>query len=200
MMYMTNLSDLLFSNKELTSGMIVGSRLVKEPEIYGFIPYTENANSIPLDIRLGIITSDRFVYLAVQSSSLLDEPPKKQHVVFPLYRKLLCDNMEHDLLLENLYVCSLKANYYYKEFRNKKQVHFQHLKKASPQISVDDSLQIHYKTLPKEILMYKKISYSIDCVSAVAPCFLVVCRFINSVTGGISYTIYPPEDLFPLSK
>ena len=48
--------------------------------------------------------------------------------------------------------------------------------------------------------MYKKISYSIDCVSAVAPCFLVVCRFINSVTGGISYTIYPPEDLFPLSK
>ena len=27
MMYMTNLSDLLFSNKELTSGMIVGYKI-----------------------------------------------------------------------------------------------------------------------------------------------------------------------------
>ena len=97
MMYMTNLSDLLFSNKELTSGMIVGSRLVKEPEIYGFIPYTENANSIPLDIRLGIITSDRFVYLAVQSSSLLDEPPK---------------NMWFFLFIGNCYVIIWNMIYY----------------------------------------------------------------------------------------
>lgn len=193
---MTNLSDLLYSNKELTSGMIVESKLVKEFEIYGFIPYTENANSIPLDMRLGIIASDRFACSTVQSSLLLDLPSQKQHVVFPIYRKLVCDNMEHDLLLENLYVCSLKTNYYYKEFRNKKQVYFQHLKKASPQIFMDDSQKICYKTLPKEILMYKKTSYSIDCVSAVTFCFLVVCRFINSVTGGISYTIYPPEDLF----
>lgn len=196
---MTNLFDLLYSSNELISGMIVGSKLVKRLEIYGFIPYTENTNFIPLDMRLGMIASDRFTYSTLQSSSLLS-PPQKEHIVFPIYRKLVCDDLEYNLLLENLYVCSLIDNYYYKNFRSKKTINLQQLLKASSQIFMDESKTVYYKTLPKEILMYRKSSCSIDCVSAVASSFLVVCRFINSITGGISYTIYPPEDLFLLSK
>lgn len=196
---MTNLFDLLYSNNELTSGMIVGSKLVKELEIYGFIPYTEKTNSIPLDMRLGIIASDRFAYSLLQSSSLLNLP-QKEHIVFPIYRKLACSDLEYDLLLKNLYVCSLIDNYYYKNFRSKKPINLQQLVKTSSQIFINESKEIYYKTLPKEILMYKKVSDSVDCISAVASNFLVVCRFINSITGGISYTIYPPEDLFLISK
>lgn len=196
---MTNLFDLLYSNNELTSGMTVGSKLVKELEIYGFIPYTEKTNSIPLDMRLGIIASDRFAYSLLQSSSLLNLP-QKEHIVFPIYRKLACSDLEYDLLLENLYVCSLIDNYYYKNFRSKKPTNLQQLVKTSSQIFINESKKVYYKTLPKEILMYKKVSHSIDCISAVASNFLVVCRFINSITGGISYTIYPPEDLFLISK
>lgn len=195
----TNLLDLLKSSKELTSGMIASSQLVEKLEIYGFIPCAENTNPIPLDMRLGIIASDRILF-SVEQTSLLDLSAKKESAILPIYRKLVCDKAEHSLLLENLYVHALSTNHYYKEFRNRKQINLQQLKKASSQIFIDDSSKVHYRTLPEEILMYKKTSYSTDCVSAVTSCFLVVCRFVNSVTGNVSYVVYSPEDLFFSAK
>lgn len=200
-----NLLEILKSTEVLTSGVLVGSLLVKELEIYGFIPYIESSDldnnlTLPLDMRLGIIASDRFSYSVEEYSSILGGIQKKEQIILPIYRKLQCDNAEHRLKLKNLYVFSLRTNSYYKDFRNRKQVNLQQLKRASSQISILDPQEVYYETKSNEILMYKKASFPIDKVSAVASYFLVVCRFINSVTGGISYAIYPPEDLFLLIK
>ncbi len=200
-----SLLDVLYSKKELVTGMIVGSQLIKELEIYGFIPYIEDTNldsniGVPLDMRLGVIASDRVSFSIAEHSLTQGLTQKKGYVILPIYRKIRYDNAEHDLLLENLYVFSFRCNNIYNDFRNRKLSQLQNLTKVSSRISIDNSRDVHYKTKSDEILMYKKRSYPIDKVSGVASYLLIVCRFLNSVTGRISYVIYPPEDLFLLAK
>lgn len=200
-----NLLDILYSEKELVTGMIVGSQLIKELEIYGFIPYAEDADfdvnfGIPLDMRFCTIASDRILFSFGNYTLTQGVFQKNENITLPIYRKLRHDNTEHELLLENLYVFSLRSNSYYKEFRKRKLVNLNCLKKASSQISINNFQTVYYKTKPDEILMYKKCSLVTDNVSAVSSSFFVVCRFVSSITGGILYVIYPPEDLFLLAK
>ena len=180
-----NLLEIFHENKELESGALVGSTLIKKNEIYGFIPHndadTDSNSYFPLSMIPAIVAADR--------------------IAFPIVKNQFESADIHKLLLKKLYVYSLLNNDNYKRLRNNRNPNLSRLGESSSQVSVDkDISQVYYITSPNEILMYKKISYSIDSISAVAPSFLVICRFINSVTGEISYAIYPPEDLFPLSK
>lgn len=199
-----NLLEIFHENKELKSGTLVGSTLIGKFEIYGFIPYNDIDNAdigsnsyFPLSMISAIIAADRIAFPIVKNQFESAE----KHIIVPIYRKIRYSSDVHKLLLKKTYVYSLLNNDNYKRLRNDRNPVLSRLEASCSQVSVDkDMNQVYYITSPNEILMYKKISYSIDCVSAVAPSFLVICRFINSVTGGISYTIYPPEDLFPLSK
>lgn len=196
-----NLLEIFHENKELESGALVGSTLIKKNEIYGFIPHndadTDSNSYFPLSMIPAIVAADRIAFPIVKNQFESAE----KYVIVPVYRKIRYSSDIHKLLLKKLYVYSLLNNNNYKRLRNNRNPNLSRLGESSSQVSVDkDISQVYYITSPNEILMYKKISYSIDSISAVAPSFLVICRFINSVTGEISYAIYPPEDLFPLSK
>jgi hypothetical protein len=196
-----NLLEIFHENKELEAGTLVGSTLIKKTEIYGFIPCNDadmDSNSyFLLSMIPAVVAADRIAFPIVKKQFESAE----KYAIVPVYRKIRYSSDVHKLLLKKLYVYSLLNNDNYKRLRNNRNPVLSKLEASCSQVSVDKDInQVYYITNPNEILMYKKIHYSRDCVSAIAHSFLVICRFINSVTGEISYAIYPPEDLFPLSK
>lgn len=210
-MYLGNLLETLKGNVELTTGMLVGSKLIREMEIYGFVPYlnkkdmsiSESKTNQLLDLRYETIASDRIVIAIHRRTSIMKF--ETEYIIHPIARKVKQSIVKRQLLLEKLYMISMWQNKIYQEIRNKRLnvANYSRLKDLlfSQQIIVDkENQKIYYETCDNDFLMYKKITYSEENVSAVASYFLVVCRFINTVTGEISYAIYPPEDLVLLAN
>lgn len=202
-MHITNLVDVLSSKGELTSGVLVASRLVKDLEIYGFIPYILDPDDSKLyyliNMSRGIVAVDRVVFPTFMREC--SQSQKIEQIVLPIFKKLKCDDVRHRLLLEKLYVHAMMCHDDYRRFRKRTGINLYNLKRLSPQISIDaDTKSVYYETESEEILMYKKTSCPADNVSAVSTSFLVVCRFINTVTGEISYALYSPEDLVLLAE
>lgn len=79
MVKQTNLLESFKQCQKLESGIWVGSHLIKEMEIYGFIPYINNDNSvleyktshIMLNLNNVNVTSDRAVFAIEKRNSVL---------------------------------------------------------------------------------------------------------------------------------
>lgn len=203
-------SNLLESFKQLQkleSGMWVGSHLITEMEIYGFIPYINSDNSvleyktshIMLNLNNVTVTSDRAVFAIEKRSSVLRM--ETEYIVHPIMRKIMIGNDTKSIMLKDLYMLNMCLDVNYQKLRNGRLMKKDYMKilSLSDQIVLDDDC-MYYITKKDEILMYKKKIYPQDKVSAVASYFLVVCRYINPITGIISYSVFPPEDLILLAK
>lgn len=207
MVKQTNLLESFKQLQKLESGIWVGSHLIKEMEIYGFIPYINSDKSvleyktshIMLNLNNVTVTSDRAVFAIEKRSSVLRMDT--EYIVHPIMRKILIENDTQKLKLKDLYMLNMCMDVNYQKLRNEKlmKCDYRRVLSLSDQISVDGDM-VYYTTHEDEILMYKKKVYPHDKISAVASYFLVVCRYINPITGIISYSVFPPEDLVLLAN
>ena len=206
----SDLYDSLLRCRYLESGMIVGSNLIKEMEIYGFIPYLENDKSVLqildnhnfLNMNFVSIAADRAVFPIDRRSSISRILGQTDgYVVHPIMRKIGCCDSDIMFPLDDIYILSMWHNSYYQKFRNKQlhQLNYSKLASLSHQIEINKD-GVFYRTLSNDFLMYKKKTYPFEKVSGIASYFLVVCRYINSVTGAVTYSIFLPEDLVLLTE
>lgn len=200
---------------ELVAGMLVNTPLIEKIEVYGFISYVNSkktsfsiATSLSRVINLNesIILADRIAFRYCDKDVMLGNV----YAVHPVFKKIRYSISSEKLLFENLYVLRLELDDVFKRENkyNKTPTYYTQLRnrKLSPEsypmfgdrygiqtIIEDDKL--YYPTQPNDILMYKKSYYPNERVSAVGTEFLVIGRYINSVTGKLSHRIYFPEEL-----
>lgn len=62
-------------------------------------------------------------------------------------------------------------------------------------ISVGNNDVLYYVTRVGQIVFFRSKDFLDKHIAAVAGQYMVVCRWINSITGGINYGIYSSEDL-----
>ncbi len=181
---MKNLKESLLESGNLDCKCKVSTELVKDMEVYGFVPsYIE---TLMLPLGQAVVCSNRVV-VSINGS----------YVRFPIYQTV--SRCESEMLsMEKLYVPSLFFNenssvqlcyqYYFKGGNT------DNLRKISQNYKVRDVVEIegkwYYKNHPQDWLFTSE-----SPIRAVADDFLVVCRRINSVTGVIVYEIFKPEDL-----
>ncbi len=207
MVKQTNLLESFKQLQKLESGMWVGSHLIKEMEIYGFIPYINSDNSVleykPSHIMLNLnnvtVTSDRAVFAIEKRCSVLRMDT--EYIVHPIMRRIGLENGTKQLMLKDLYILSMCLDPHYQKLRNGRLIkgEYRKLLSLSEHIGIENDIVL-YTTHKDDILMYKKKTYPHEKISAVASYFLVVCRYINPITGVISYSVFPPEDLILLAN
>lgn len=206
-------------NGELTSGMLITTPLIDKIEIYGFISYIDHQKifftretSLNLMTNLNdfIILADKIAfkhfYKGLHGENL--------YQVHPIFKKIKCNNSFEELLFENLYILQLelddnikkedkynKIPLYYTLLRNRKlapEYYPLFGERYSIQTVIKEN-KLYYPTQPNDILMYKKIYYSDSQVSAIGKDFLIIGRFINSVTGELNHKLFLPEEVSILS-
>lgn len=102
-----NLLESFKQLQKLESGVWVGSHLIKEMEIYGFIPYINNDNSILeyktshtlLNLNNVTVTSDRAVFAIEKRSSVLRM--ETEYIVHPIMRKMEINLRPHSRLFSD---------------------------------------------------------------------------------------------------
>ena len=124
MVKQNNLLESFKQLQKLESGMWVGSHLIKEMEIYGFIPYINSDNSVleykPSHIMLNLnnvtVTSDRAVFAIEKRCSVLRMDT--EYIVHPIMRRIGLENGTKQLMLKDLYILSMCLDPHYQKLRN----------------------------------------------------------------------------------
>lgn len=190
---MRTLNDFLNEKGCVSRGQNVATTLIKEMQVYGFIPLCESKyfdflfdSKFDFEPELGKI--------AVYGNRAI-QIMKNATYRYPVFeRVLLCDK---DVVpLEHLYVpqyidYETQFRCSYKDYlRRTAKV----IKPKYSQIETDENGNYNYKIKGDEFFF----SSDKSVLNAVASKFLVVCMRINTVSGELVYEVYEPQDLVPL--
>jgi hypothetical protein len=205
-----NLLSAIREGEICRNGDFVASRLIRKMEIFGFLPYCSTVATSAvfsslfsgLSISDYLIAADRIACKVVKKISI--SGTEYEYRTFPIFKKIQINRTSKKILLEDLYIHYLEIESdAYKAIRNRsfnecnREKIFEKLCKYSPITREGDKL--YYEARPDYFFMYRQVSTPQSEISSVTSHFLVICRFINNVTGELSYCIYPPEELFCLS-
>ena len=186
---MRTLNDFLNEKGSVSRGQNVATTLIKDMQVYGFIPLCESK-------YFDFLFDSKFdVEPELGKIAVYGNRAEKNSIRHPVFeRVLLCDK---DVVpLENLYVpeyldykTPLRCSY--KDYlRRTAKV----IKPKYSQIEIDESGICNYKIKGDEFFF----SSDKSVLNAVASKFLVVCMRINTITGELVYEVYEPKDLVPL--
>lgn len=190
---MQTLKEKLLKNGIIQKGQIVGGILIPKMEVYGFVGY--NAY---LKVRTKERLGDMLDISLFESRIVVDRVVLRyfgdNYHTYPIFSEAYITETEKELELEYTFVHNLSSSKDYIDYIRKsyKHVNLQKIKSLSPNIFLGENNILHYRVPVGEIIMQNSNIYG------VADSFLVLCRYINSVTGNISYAFFEPEDLFPL--
>ncbi len=200
-----NVKDYFDREKKITAGLSVGSVLENKMEIYGFIPcaYDENESCLSLLgrplLEYKAICADRIVFENVEK---IEWGEKRLPKIYPIYRAMVV-GVKKKIPLLNIYVPDLlsRAEYInYRKLGNRREASPVMMKKLQEveQISIEndaDSGVLYYTTELNQIVFFRSKNFIDIQIAAVARQYMIVCRWINSITGRINYGVYSPEDL-----
>lgn len=221
-----NLMDLLHSEGQLNAGMQVRTNVLKDMEIYGFIPMTfvgdylgisYKTQTVDMMMKNTIIVSDRLSVIFEKleprnGGSFMSKAEKNE--VHPIMRcvHLQENNKKLRLPLFGLYVPQFRYEKYYLDFR-KNVVPVVGRAGSLPGVVVVEeedrskpidpqhpeettTVQVCYYELNENELLFGHNTHS--QVRAVGEEFVVICRRLNPVTGNSVLEIFNPEELYPV--
>lgn len=194
--------DYFDREKKIVAGLSVGSVLENKMEIYGFIPcsYDENESSLSLLgrplLEYKAICADRIVF---ENMEAIGWGEKKKTRIYPIYRAMVLGE-EQKIPLLKIYIPDLLSNVEYMNYRRlgcRREASSVMIKKLQEieHISVENNEVLYHVTGVGQIVFFRAKDFLDEHIAAVAGQYMVVCRWINSITGGINYGIYSPEDL-----
>lgn len=192
-----NIQEMLQNGEQVNAGVMAACKLIPELEIVGFVPMKEEDHYLNLGMMDTRVVANRIVV------RLHDEKPShylgtaNSNVrTYPIYKAIALNQEERHVPLRFLRVISREGGHYYNEYQMKGIVRPQ-LFKDEKLVEVSDNGETvpYYKMDEGEYTFFETGS---EVIKAVAPCFEVLCRRINMVTGCMTYELYNAEDLTPI--
>lgn len=175
--------------------------LIPKMEIYGFIPICEDdavysfmKNNCFFGYKA--IAADKIVY----DNFLSEKSEKERYIYYPIYKRVEKVLSNKTTILKQTYIPKFRNNPYYLKYV--KETYFDNdTKKLAnlPQVKVSDS-NVYYTTTVSEYLFYRHVNIKDKIIAACADSFMVVCMYINPVSGKLEYQIFSPDDLIKLEK
>lgn len=210
-----NLLNFFKQKGELVSGMLISTPLIERMEIYGFISYL-SCNKLsfkkedPLKglsyLKESILLADRIAFKHF-NKGVKDE---NLYTLHPVFKRIRANITSEKILLENLYIFNLELDDNNKKIKNYNNPHLLYTRLKNRELKPDEYLnfkkrygiqtiiednKLYYLTQPDDILLYKKSYYPDNQVSGIGSDFLIIARFINSVTGELTHNIFFPEEV-----
>lgn len=223
-----NLMDYLHTEGSLMAGMPVCTNVVKDMEIYGFIPMSSEGDfldtskfkcqTVDFGMKDTLIASDRLsiIYDTMEKRGGYNMPPTRvtKHEVHPILRcvSLQPNEGKKDLPLRILYIPQYRSEPYYQSYRRNvietpgnveklrriKVIEEPNRKKMQDPLNQEENPTI-------KVCYYEPNENELffkrtilGDVRAVGEEFVVVCRRINSVTGNSVLELFNPEELYPV--
>lgn len=190
------LNTLLSFEDELKCGLEVNHTLSKKMVIYGFVPVYKKDEFITFDDDLLPMNEFHICCNVLTSKRFDDYTNKYKTVTKPIFDIVkVCDKSEK-LILNEIYepeLTNTQPNEYSK-MRSYRNTRFSK-KYSRPEIiekSTSDPQQYLYNTTRGEYLF---LDHNND-VRGVGNDFMVICRYINPVTGQIDFSMFRPDELF----
>lgn len=180
-------------------GQLVANKLIPMMEVYGFVPMKETDGYLDFNMQDMRIVANRVVVKPHEEKPDCFggiSTPRVQ--VYPIYKKIEINDKESKLPLRFLRVTALEGDRYYNAYQSKgEKAGYIKASNVVQEKSEDGTLTLYYQLTKGEIVLREGIGMPIKCV---APCFMVICRRINTVTGYMTYELYSAEDLFPITE
>ncbi len=200
-----NLQETILKEKQLSSEASIASNLIPKMEIYGFIPYCS------FESMEAILTSCSAHKHKLKGVSVCDidkneykiysDRIKSYDIIIPFYKHLsyILDESQYDT--DMVYVptdveiidgitSKLNGNNRYT-----KKSYIYTIKKSPLRdlyfIDETDNETV-YRVFKKSHYIFKN-----EFIKAASEDFLVLCRYINAITGRVDYAVYEPTELYP---
>lgn len=215
-----NLLNYFEQKGELVSGLLISTPLIPKMEIYGFIScLSYNKLSFrkedPLKgfsyLKESILLADRIAFKHFNKG----DKGENLYTLHPVFKRIKANVTSDKILLENLYMFNLElddSNYKNDNYKNpyllytrlknrelKPDKYPDFKKRYGIQTVIEDN-KLYYLTQPGDILMYKKSYYPETNISGIGTDFLIIARYINSVTGELTHNVFLPEDVSIFSE
>lgn len=191
--------EVLQQGEVVKVGQLVANKLIPEMEVYGFVPMKEKDGYLDLNMQDMRIVANRVVV------NPHEEKPDRfggitiQRVqVYLIYKTIEINNKERNLSLRFLRVTALEGDKNYNAYQSKgERAGYLKAPNVIQEMSEDGTVVLFYQLTTGEILLREGINMPIKCIT---PCFMVICRRINTVTGHMTYELYSAEDLYPITE
>lgn len=182
------LSTVIDEDGRLCSDMIVKHTLSQEMVIYGFVPVYSNEGFIALDSDLIPMNEFHVCCNVLTAKSIKDGCLRK-----PIFDEVqLCDEQKN-LPLSEIYVPELAGKTAYNRLRSYKTTQYGN---DFSQLGVIEKIKDNPEQYVYHASVGEYLFFIEDMVRGVGNEILVICRFINSVTGSFDYSIFRPSELF----
>lgn len=201
---MEKISTKFFEEKVLKSGMFVSSSLIPKMEIYGFIAIdSSKVEEIDYQAKLNDIVDTGFANNVVCGDRLMQTlylPDSKGNVklrcqVVPIFDKISHSESGDEYKLIDIYIPSLTSIDKYMDIRSRRkeykldEYNLRRFKFPYSVTSQDGTLI--YTTQKNDILFLDNDSV----IKGVSDTAFAVCKYINHITGLLSYAIFKLDEL-----
>lgn len=194
-----NLQEILQSGLICKAGQIVSTPLFPQMEVFGFVPMKETDRYLDFNMRDTRIVANRVVVAPQEEKpDIFGGTSIKRIGVYPIYKVIGTSEAEQKLPLRFLRVIAMEGNKYYEDYQRKgeRAAYVKSPKVIMEKNDEDERPVLFYQLDKGDLVLKESEELPIKCVT---PCFLVLCRRINTITGCMTYELYNPEDLVPLT-
>lgn len=190
-----NLIEVLRAGETVKAGQMVACKLFPKMEVFGFVPMKEDDCFLDLNMLDTRIVANRVVVnLKTETSPLFADTTHSKTIHYPIFKVMALNYEEKLVPLRFLRVVSREGGQYYSDYQRTGRVKQQLFRDEKFVAVTDGGVTIPcYKIAAGE---YSFFESSAEAIKAVAPCFEVLCRRINQVTGCLTYELYNAEDLY----
>lgn len=194
-----NLQEILQSGLICKAGQIVSTPLFPQMEVFGFVPMKETDRYLDFNMRDTRIVANRVVVAPQEEKpDVFCGSSIKRIGVYPIYKVIESSVSTQKLPLRFLRIVEMEGNKYYDDYQRKgeRAAYVKSPKVVMEKNEEDERPVLFYQLEKGEVVLKDAENQPVKCIT---PCFMVLCRRINTITGCLTYELYNPDDLVPLT-
>lgn len=212
--HVENCRDFTIKDGQLISGEVKSTHLIKEIEIYGFIPIKKLCTEYGQLIKNG----PRYDDFSVYSNQIVSDGKSMPYYKKVAYNRELVEynakfvyspELNYELIKKCLFRLNTKkchpffdyaeeADKYVREVIERNDVIFRtdvgELEQLKVPFHFGNNHEAFYVASPDSFVMFRSAFSDEICCSCFD--FQVLCRYINDVTGNVSFVILDPSDIY----